>query len=81
MGIRLDQTLKLWIEIEVENRPEFHVADVEQLLIRILCEWEEYGDAMRGLDRRGRICWKATPRLRERLADQERDARDDLRNI
>ena len=80
-GILLDKTLKFWSECELENHAEVSSADVDELLIRIVFEWEEYGDAMRGLDKRGRLCWKATPQLHERLADQERDARDDLRNI
>jgi hypothetical protein len=36
---------------------------------------------MRYLDAEGQIAWKATPRMLVRLADAERDARDDLRDV
>jgi hypothetical protein len=39
---------------------------------------EEAGDAMRSLDRKGRVAWKATPRMLTKLADAEQEARDDL---
>lgn len=80
MKKQLDKILKLWIECELETHPDLDIADPEELLARVLCEWEECGDAMRGLDRRGRVCWKASPQMLERLADQEREAKDDLRN-
>ena len=46
MKIRLDKILKLWVELELERHSDFHIADPEELLSRILCEWEECGDAM-----------------------------------
>ncbi len=33
---------------------------------------------MRYLNADGRVAWKATPRMLTRLADAEREARDDL---
>lgn len=44
----------------------------------ILRAYEEAGDAMRHLNAKGKIAWKATPRMLSRLADAEREARDDL---
>jgi hypothetical protein len=45
---------------------------------QILQEYERRGDAMRCLDKDGKIGWKATPRFLSMLADAERDALDDL---
>lgn len=44
----------------------------------VLAELEAAGDAMRYMDGKGRIAWKATPKLCEYLTDLELDARDDL---
>jgi hypothetical protein len=49
-----------------------------QLVAQILRKYERRGDAMRCLNRHGRITWKASPRFLSMLADAERDARDDL---
>ena len=80
MKHRMDKTLEFWVECELQDQPDCPSVDPEQVIIRILCEWEEYGDAMRGLDKRGRLCWKASPQMLERLADQEQEARDELRD-
>ncbi len=40
----------------------------------VLAELEIAGDAMRYLDRKGRIAWKATRKLRDYLEDLETDA-------
>jgi hypothetical protein len=45
---------------------------------QILREYERRGDALRCLNKRGRIAWKASPRFLGMLADAERDALDDL---
>ena len=42
-----------------------------------LVEYEAAGDAMRYLDRNGRVAWKATTRMLTRLADLEREVEDD----
>jgi hypothetical protein len=47
----------------------------------MLVELEASGDAMRFLDAKGRIAWKATPNLCQNLKDLERDAQDDLENF
>ena len=44
----------------------------------MLGELEGSGDAMRFVDDRGRIAWKATPQLRDHQKGLERDAQDDL---
>jgi hypothetical protein len=45
---------------------------------QILRGFEEAGDAMRYLNTKGEIAWKATPGMLSRLADAEQEARDDL---
>jgi len=44
----------------------------------MLIELEASGCAMRFVDRRGQIVWKATPRLRDYLMDLQLDAEADL---
>jgi hypothetical protein len=79
MKIRITKTLKFWVDVECENRKN-HSANTsgEPLVAKILQEWEEAGEAMRFVDRKGRISWKATPSMLSRLADAERDAKDEL---
>ena len=44
----------------------------------VLAELEATGDAMRYVDCRGQIAWKATPQLRDYLLDLRLDAEADL---
>jgi hypothetical protein len=44
-----------------------------EFFAEILADLEESGDAMRYLDAKGRIAWKAPPKLRELIADLQRD--------
>jgi hypothetical protein len=47
-------------------------------LAEILIDLEESGDAMRYVDAKGRISWKATPRLRELIDDLQTDVELEL---
>lgn len=47
-------------------------------LAELLGDLEASGDAMRFVDAKGRIAWKATPRLRDYLQDLELEAEEDL---
>jgi hypothetical protein len=47
----------------------------------MLAELEVAGDAMRFLDTKGRIEWKATPQLRNYLMDLQLDAQEELEDI
>ena len=79
MKFRMSRILGFWVDVEyqaVKNQDSDRTKS--QLIAQILCEFEEAGDAMRSLDRQGRVAWKATPRMLSRLADAEQDARDDL---
>jgi hypothetical protein len=45
------------------------------VLAKLLSSLEESGDAMRYVDAKGRIAWRATPRLRDIIKDLEKDVR------
>jgi hypothetical protein len=79
MKFQMDKTLRFWVDVAADH---LKWADANltkrQLVTQVLREYERRGDAMRCLDRRGRITWKASPRFLSALGDAERDARDDL---
>jgi hypothetical protein len=79
MKFRMSKVLRFWVECEL---PDYQAKDPDrprtEVIAQILRAYEESGDAMRFLNASGRISWKATPRMLSRLADAEREARDDL---
>ena len=78
MKYHLDKQLKFWVDIELERLKYNSLkANKKTLLPSILLEFEAAGDAMRYLDSKGRIAWKTTPRLLEKLADAKLDAEDE----
>jgi len=79
MKLQMDKTLWFWVDAACEHLKRDHPnLTRRQLVTQILREYERRGDAMRCLDKRGRIAWKASPRFLSMLSDAERDARDDL---
>jgi len=79
MKLRMDKTLRFWAEVAYEDIKSDHERLTKrQLVAEILRIYEQRGDAMRCLNRHGRIVWKASPRFLSMLADAERDALDDL---
>jgi hypothetical protein len=79
MNLRLSKTLKLWVDVACEQRKARNLGRSRRALTaEVLVEFERAGDAMRYLDRNGRIAWRASARMLNRLADAERDARDEL---
>jgi hypothetical protein len=79
MKLRMDKTLQFWVDVAVEHIKSDHIdLTKRQLVAQILREYERRGDAMRCLEKHGKIAWKASPRFLTMLADAERDARDDL---
>jgi hypothetical protein len=75
----MSKTLKFWVDVACEQRKARTAAKSKQTLVaEVLHEFEEAGDAMRYPDRNGRIAWKATASMISRLADAERDAKDEL---
>jgi hypothetical protein len=49
-------------------------SDCERFFAKVLTKLEVAGDAMRFVNFKGRIAWKATPSLRNYLMDLQRDA-------
>jgi hypothetical protein len=79
MKHRMDNTLKFWVDVACEHiKREHRKLTKRQLVAQVLRKYERRGDAMRCLDRQGKISWKASPRFLSMLADAERDAQDDL---
>ena len=54
------------------------IRPVTGFLPKMLAELEAAGDAMRYVNSRGQIAWKATPQLRDYLMDLQLDAEADL---
>jgi hypothetical protein len=79
MKLRMDKTLRFWTAVAAEHIKSGNAKlSKRQLVALTLREYERRGNAMRCLNKHGRLAWKATPRFLNRLADAERDARDDL---
>jgi hypothetical protein len=77
MEFRIDKTLQEYLDDALEaTRPRRNGVrrDRNAVLAELLAEAEVAGDAMRYLDPKGRIAWKATPKLREYLEDLRADA-------
>ena len=64
-------------EIARLGRNGVHTAR-DRVSAAMLAELEAAGDAMRYVNSRGRIAWKATPQLRDYLMDVQLDAEADL---
>jgi hypothetical protein len=79
MKLRMTKKLKFWVDVAYEQRKAHPAPKSRQALIaEVLHEFEQAGDAMRYVRADGRIGWKLTPQMLDRLADGERDAVDDL---
>jgi hypothetical protein len=79
MKIRITKVLRFWVDVEYDDvKNQAPGRRKTEMIAKILREFEEAGDAMRYLDARGRVAWKATPRMMTRLADAEQEAMDDL---
>ena len=78
MNFRISKVLRFWVDVACEQRKANVPAKSKQALIaEVLHEMEQAGDAMRYMRSDGKIGWKATRRMLDRLADAERDAEDD----
>jgi len=68
----------MWVDHKFEmikyRNPQ---AQRRETLAQILGEFEAEGDAMRYVGRNGKIAWKATPKLRAALAEEEAEAEMD----
>jgi hypothetical protein len=72
MPFRMSRTLRFWVEVECDQQDLTQANDSE--VAAILREFEQSGDAMRSINRRGQVIWKATPEMLDRLADAEKEA-------
>jgi hypothetical protein len=79
MKLRMTKKLKFWVDVACEQRKESTFLKGRLALVsEVLREFEQTGDAMRYVRADGKIGWKLTPQMLDRLADAERDAIDDL---
>ena len=75
----MTKKLKFWVDVACEQRKASMPPDGRHALIsEVLHEFELAGDAMRYMRTDGKIGWKPTQWMLDRLADAERDAVDDL---
>jgi hypothetical protein len=78
MRFRMTKVLRFWVDVEYERiRNHASGRPKTELLGKILRKFEEAGEAMRYLNTKGQVAWKATPGMLSRLADAEQEARDD----
>ena len=79
MKFRMDKTLRFWVGCSYEDqRYENSNRTRNELIAEILFDYERSGHAMRYLNTKGQIAWKASPGMLSLLADLEREAEDDL---
>jgi hypothetical protein len=78
----MDKALRFWVDVAYHEIKSDHInLTKRQLVAQILRQYERRGDAMRYLDKQGKIGWKASPRFLTMLADTERDAQDELEDF
>lgn len=78
MKYRMDQTLRLEVEIEYEHiKDSLPNLTPREVVAGILSEFERKGHASRYVCKDGKIGFRATNKLREDLFEQEQDAMDD----
>jgi hypothetical protein len=81
MKFHMSEDLRFWVDVECSREASSHPGlSKKKLIAKVLYEFEEVGDAMRYLRSDGKLGWKATPRMLDRLADAERDAEEDAKD-
>jgi hypothetical protein len=73
----MSRILRFWVGVACDEQ-DLRKADDKEIAA-ILQAFEQRGDAMRSLNRRGQVVWKATPEMLDRLADAEAEAEADDR--
>jgi predicted transcriptional regulator len=82
MAFRMDKTLRFWVDCSYEDQKYENANRTRaELIAEILREYERSGDAMRYLNTKGQIAWKASPWMLSRLADAEREVEDDMEDL
>jgi hypothetical protein len=78
MKLRMTKRMKFWVDVACEQRKDSTFLKGRLALVsEVLHEFEQVGDAMRYLRADGKIGWKPTQRMLDRLADAEREAVED----
>jgi hypothetical protein len=79
MKLWMTKKLKFWVDVACEQRKARTTTKGRHALVsEVLHEFEQAGDATRYRRSDGKIGWKPTQLMLDRLADAERDAIDDL---
>jgi hypothetical protein len=82
MNFRMDKTLRFWVDCSYEDRKHENANRTRaELIAEILCEYECHGDAMRYLNAKEQIAWKASPSMLQKLADAECEVEDDMADL
>jgi hypothetical protein len=81
MKFRMDKTLSFWVDCSYEDRRYKNKRPRAQLIAEILRDYERSGDALRYLNGKGQIDWKASPSMVSRLADAEREIQQDMEDL
>jgi hypothetical protein len=82
MAFRLDKTLRFWVDCSYEDKKSENANRPRaELIAEILHDYERSGDAMRYLNTKGQIAWKASLSMLSRLADAEREVWNDLGDL
>jgi hypothetical protein len=74
----MDNILRFWVDCEYRATRADNADTKSDQIAEILLRFEGAGDALRYLAADGRIAWKASPGMLERLGDAEREVEDDL---
>jgi hypothetical protein len=77
MKLRMTKELKFWVEVACEQKKWAAGATGPALVAEVLSEFERAGDAARYVRADGKIGWKPTQRMLDRVADAEREALED----
>jgi hypothetical protein len=79
MKFRMTKVLRFWVDVEYQRIKNYRPGCTRtKLIAEILRKFEESGEAMRYLDTKGEIAWKASPGMLSRLADAEQEAIDEM---
>jgi hypothetical protein len=82
MTFRMDKILRFWVDCSFEDKKHENPNRTRaELIAEILREYERANDAMRYLNPKGQIAWKASPWMLSRLADAEREVEDDMEDL
>jgi hypothetical protein len=78
----MDKSLRFWVDCSYEDQKYENANRTNaELIAEVLREYELNGDAMRYLNAKGQIAWKASPLMLQKLADAEREVRDDMADL